>query len=148
MNFLLDLWPRLCRVQALHFESKSRTGSGWVGVGSGQVEASQPQDDVLIWQEHGQWKQNGGRDIRFFNTFRWTKQDGELKLEHLRFGAEQPVFLFQLAPISSTQWRDVEPHLCRTDNYSASLEIEDECLQLSWTVFGPTKDESINYVYR
>lgn len=147
MNTVLDLWPRLRAVQSLRFESQSRTGTGWNGIGEGRVEVETPQAEVLIWREVGQWRQNGGREIRFTNTFRWTQSVDKITLEHLRFGVAQPVFLFQLAPISDHEWRDVEPHLCRQDNYSASLLIESGALRLSWTVFGPTRDESINYFY-
>ena len=146
---LAELWSRLLTVRTLQFESQSRTGSGWSGLGNGQVEASSPSDGVLLWRETGSWRQNGGREIRFFNTFRWTQgEDGQITLEHLRFGESQPVFLFQLAPVAPDEWRDVEPHLCRQDNYSASLCIEPERLKLSWTVFGPTRDETINYLYQ
>ncbi len=113
------LWPRLGRVQTLRFESLSRTGIGWSGVGAGQVEVgapqqvevSAPQEDVLVWKESGQWRQNGGREIRFSNTFRWTRTGEGISLEHLRFGEERPVFLFQLVAVQANEWRDVEPHL-------------------------------------
>lgn len=147
MDSVSFLWSRLSDVQTLHFESQSRTGTDWNGVGNGRVEIEQPQEDVLIWRESGHWQQNGGRDIRFFNTFRWTRQEDKLSLEHLRFGENQPVFLFQLVPIDENTWRDAEPHLCRQDHYSARLVIQDQCLNLSWTVSGPTRDESINYCY-
>ena len=147
MNPTNELWSRLTRIQTLRFESHSRTGIGWSGVGRGSVELVQPQDDVLVWKERGQWQQNGGREIRFFNFFRWTKQDDQLKLEHLRFGEQQPVYLFQLKAVNEREWRDVEPHLCREDRYSVLLQIEEKCLKLSWTVLGPRHDESINYVY-
>lgn len=147
MNFTASLWPRLLRVHSLRFESQSRTGTGWNGVGEGRVEVEVPREEVLIWRESGTWRQNGGRDIRFFNTFRWTRQGNKVSLEHLRFGENQPVFLFQLMPLDDGSWRDVEPHPCRQDHYSASLLIEEGALNLSWTVSGPTRDESINYVY-
>ncbi len=145
---LTEIWPRLLAVQTLHFESQSRTGSGWSGLGEGQVEVTSPHDGVIIWREAGHWRQNGGREIRFTNTFRWTQSDDKITLDHLRFGAAQPVFLFQLVCTQPNEWRDIEPHLCRQDNYSASFLIKPDCLKLSWTVFGPTKDESINYRYQ
>ena len=148
MNPLTEFWQRLLAVRTLHFESQSRTGTGWNGIGSGQVEVTSPSNGVLLWRETGSWRQNGGREIRFFNTFRWTQNhDGRITLEHLRFGEQQPVFLFQLAPATPSEWRDVDPHLCRQDNYSASLHIELDSLKLSWTVYGPTRDESIEYIY-
>ncbi len=143
----LDVWSRLLQVQTLNFESHSRTGKGWSGAGTGLVELASPQHDILVWKEHGQWQQNGGREIRFFNTFRWTKQEEQLRLEHLRFGEENPVFLFELRCVEVGEWRDVEPHLCREDRYSAHLQIEDLGLKLGWTVLGPRHDESINYFY-
>jgi len=70
-----------------------------------------------------------------------------LRLEHLRFGMEKPVLLFDMAPTTDGAWREISPHQCREDCYTASLRIEGEILVVAWTVVGPQKRESISYTY-
>ena len=144
---MLELWARLNAIRTLQFRSESRSCTGWNGVGNGVVNVVMASANSLIFMESGQWQQNGGNLIRFSNRFRWSKQDTHLRLEHLRFGCENPVFLFDMAPDESGVWRDVKPHPCRDDCYSATLELGENRLLVNWSVQGPTKDESIGYVY-
>ncbi len=68
-------------------------------------------------------------------------------LEHLRFGEDHPVYLFDLALAGEREWRSVSPHLCREDCYSAVLIVGDDNIVLRWSVNGPRKQETIEYVY-
>jgi hypothetical protein len=74
--------------------------------------------------------------------------DGNLRLEHLRFGADQPVFLFDLRPEADGMFSSTQPHVCQDDCYSARMVISDDEIQLTWTVAGPEKNETIDYRYR
>lgn len=142
-----QVWEHLRGVTALHFKSQSHTGIGWEGEGAGVVKVSEIMLDVLIFEESGHWQQSGGKEIRFTNIYRWTKLEELLKLEHLRFGPDKPVFLFEMAPDKDGIWREVAPHLCKQDCYSAILQLDDARLLLNWLVRGPTRDEAISYVY-
>lgn len=71
-----------------------------------------------------------------------------MRLEHLRYGADNPVFLFDLAHHSGCEWREAAPHHCADDRYSAVLTLDDHRIILAWTINGPRKDESIEYVYQ
>lgn len=142
-----ELWTRLRDVSALQFKAASRSDAGWDGVGTGIVKVSEPSPGVLIYEESGHWQNAAGREIRFNNVFRWSQCEDHLRLEHLRFGPNRPVFLFEMAPDGDGAWHDLAPHLCRQDHYTATLLIEDERLFLNWSVHGPRHNESIAYVY-
>ena len=87
------------------------------------------------------------QELRFTNVFRWTHIENRLSLEHLRFGPEKPVFLFEMERDADGIWHSIAPHLCREDHYNASLHLEDEHLFLNWTVRGPRHNDDIAYIY-
>ena len=77
---------------AVLFSSKSQCQTGWRGKGRGRVDVSSPGPGVLLFREAGTWEQDGGKEIRFTNTFRWTLVEDRVRLEHLRYGDDKPVF--------------------------------------------------------
>ena len=104
------LWDGLQRVRSVRFISRSDT-PGWDGTGVGSVAVESPSEEVLVYTESGTWQPAKGRETRFSNVFRWTLTGPEsIRLEHLRFGADRPVFLFDVAPGSSGEWASVRPH--------------------------------------
>lgn len=148
---LTTIWQRLSNITALTFESTSQTGNiGWSGEGRGQVVVERIDAATLLFHEQGQWQQNGGKQLAFTNVYRWTAPtDADaLRLEHLRFGSEHPVYLFDLQLADPTTWQSAAPHLCRDDCYTAVMKQTVDELHLSWTIRGPGKDETIVYVYR
>src|SRR5262249_32704997 len=98
------LWERLLRVKQLAFVARSPLKTGWNGAGSGPVAVRLDDSESLIFTESGVWTPEGGREIRFRNVFRWSKAGGALRLEHLRFGEDNPVYLFDLVPVSEREW--------------------------------------------
>ena len=143
----VEIWQRFREVVALRFVSKSHTGIGWSGVGSGVVKVSEPAPDVLRFEESGSWRQEGGKQLRFTNVFRWSLVEDRFRLEHLRFGADNPVFLFEMCCDADGVWHEIAPHPCRDDCYRASLRVANEQIFVSWRVRGPKRDEVIDYVY-
>jgi len=141
------LWDMLCRVGALSFAARSKLPNGWNGTGVGTVEARQVKDGVLTFTESGVWHPEVGRETRFTNVFRWTVAGDVVRLEHLRFGEDHPVFLFDLVPAGEREWRSASPHLCSEDCYAAVLTVRDDGIGLRWTIDGPRKQETIEYVY-
>ncbi|MHC5539218.1 DUF6314 family protein [Singulisphaera rosea] len=71
-----------------------------------------------------------------------------IRLKYLRFGLQNPVYLFDLVPESQRVLTSAEPHVCQEDRCSARMEVGDATVHLSWTVIGPRKDERIAYSYR
>ena len=146
MNNETLLWQRLREVATLRFTSKSHSGIGWGGVGAGLVEVSEPAD-TMVFTESGSWRQDGGQEIRFSNVFRWSLVEGGLRLDHLRFGANNPVFLFEMAADADGIWREISPHPCRDDCYRASMRLGNEQIFVNWLVRGPKRNEIIEYIY-
>ena len=102
-----------------------------------------------MFHESGVWQSVGGGELRFRNIYRWSLAGPRaVRLEHLRFGLDKPVHLFELAPESDTVWASVNPHMCREDCYSARLHLQPEGVRLRWAIVGPRKCEDIEYAYR
>lgn len=145
-----SLWHRLTKLTSLTFTAESeKSNSGWSGVGQGSVCIKMIDDDTLLFHEDGDWSQSGGKTMRFTNVFRWTKivSNGSVRLEHLRFGPDRPVYLFDLKSTAAQLWSACDGHVCRNDVYTATLEVQAKSLDLHWTVSGPTMHESIHYIY-
>lgn len=103
----------------------------------------------MTFTESGSWFPAVGRVLRFRNVFRWSRAEaaGGLRLEHLRFGPDRPVHLFDLVPGQGGLWLSSTPHVCREDCYSAHLAVREGRIEMGWAVRGPSKDESITYFY-
>ena len=145
----MELWGRLERVRWLRIVARSGSLSGWNGVGVGSVVVESPRATVLTFAEAGSWQPAVGRETRFRSAFRWWLVGPELvRLEHLRFGEDHPVYLFDLALVAANSWCSVSPHLCRNDCYSADLQLQEWGLFLRWVIAGPRKQECIEYEYR
>lgn len=146
---LTEVMSLLRRVQSLRFDARSEAATGWDGVGTGAVAVSEPAAGVVVFTEAGTWQPNAPNRaaVGFNNVFRWSAVGEVLRLEHLRFGADHPVLLFDMAPDEAGAWREVSPHLCREDCYTAILAVEGGKLEVAWSIVGPHKRESIHYTY-
>lgn len=142
-----ECMARLAVITKLSFTAASSAGTGWSGRGEGEVRVTRVGEDALRFDERGTWTPAQGKPTTFTNVYRWTRGDDALRLEHLRFGVDRPVFLFALAPTNTHEWRSVLPHVCSEDCYSGELTIAPNEIRLRWTVRGPKKDEDIRYVY-
>ena len=147
MVTISEVWSVLKNVSQLRFEARSAVSTGWNGVGSGKVAVSEPNTATLVFDETGTWEPTEGKATRFKNVFRWSNTGDSLRLEHLRFGADHPVFIFAMALGQDGAWREVSAHVCRDDCYTASLAVEGQKLFVDWSILGPRKQEMIKYVY-
>ncbi len=149
MQTLAEVLSRLRKVQALTFTARSGKATGWDGVGTGKVAVFNEGTSTVVFSESGLWKPSipDRPAVRFNNVFRWSKSGDFLRLEHLRFGPEHPVLLLDMALSSDGRWREVTPHECKEDCYTASMSAEGDLLRVSWTILGPRKQESILYTY-
>jgi hypothetical protein len=142
-----SLWQQLGQVRSLSFVARSSKPGGWNGKGNGKVVVEQPSPNCLTFAEAGVWRPDcGGNGIRFHNVFRWTLLGAAIRLEHLRFGEDHPVYLFDIAPMEG-QWRSISPHQCSDDCYSAELTVHGDAIILRWSITGPKKQEEIEYHY-
>ena len=108
---LTTVWTRLISIRNLSFNASSSAATGWNGTGIGTVDVARPATDVLIYTESGTWTPDGGKQLAFTNSYRWTLLDQTLRLEHLRFGAGNPVYLFDLGIDQDSRMASVEPHV-------------------------------------
>ena len=143
-------WKRLAQITTLQFVARSTGDSGWNGNGSGTVDVGHPDANTITFAETGTWVSAAGRKLNFSNVYRWSlnKSSRQIRLEHLRFGPSNPLYLFDLEPLSECSWKSVSPHVCRDDRYSATMIILPDEIELSWTITGPKKDDTIEYTYR
>lgn len=144
---ITTIWQQLRRINGLQSEYSSRLKTGWNGRGQGRVDVEQPNARTLIFNEQGHWDSTAGMRLPFHNAYRWMLGDDEIALAHLRFGADQPVFLVDLVPAQDHLYA-AKPHPCGEDRYDAQLSIRDSVLLLQWVVTGPAKDECLCYTYR
>lgn len=144
-------WTRLLTVQELTFEARSvaATNTGWNGTGKGVVPVEAVGTGVILFHEKGVWTPEVGRQTTFSNVFRWTidPEAHFIRLEHLRFGPDSPVYLFELVPVAEGVLESSEPHVCREDLYAARMEFDQQTVRLRWTITGPKKAEDISYTY-
>jgi hypothetical protein len=148
---LNKVWKRLLTIQHLSFSAKSKSPvkSGWNGVGKGSVELKLLDNSSCIYYERGTWSSQEDQQFDFSNVFRWTldRSAGVITLEHLRFGPQSPVFLFNLVPVAENILESIYPYICNEDTYFGQLTCDEHFLQLSWRTLGPKKNEEINYLY-
>jgi len=141
------LWEALKKVSqvSLHFRARN-VGKGF---GTGKVEVQRMQDGRLIFQEKGAWRGLNEQEFNFRNVFRWSlnRVDGMMALEHLRFGMNNPVFLFHLIPAGPNYMESAHAHLCGQDTYFGQLELQEGVITLIWRILGPKKNEEITFVY-
>ena len=143
------VWNRLAEVDSLTFVSRSSASSstGWVGEAAGKVAVRRESVDCILFAESGSWRTPEGRSFDFTNTYRWCRDGDSIRLEHLRFGADRPVYLFELIPDGVDRMTSRDPHVCSEDLYTANLQLADDIL-IAWTVVGPKLNERIEYCYR
>jgi len=150
-DIIKAVWKKLGAIKkvAFHAQSRSKEELGWNGKGTGKVHVTQPDEKTIIFKELGSWDGRTGQEMNFSNVFRWTLNEalGTIALEHLRRGANAPVFLFNLAPSGKESLSSVGAHQCEGDTYFGELLFSDYNLRLNWRIIGKKKNEEIDYVY-
>lgn len=148
---VLLFWKQLAKTSKLTFHAKTLLPEehGWNGRGKGEVLVAKDGRDVLIFTEKGSWWNSQGAEINFKNVFRWTlhREAERISLEHLRFGKDHPVFLFELAPTGAGSLASTVPHVCRKDRYFGEVQVAPHAIHFKWRVVGPHKNEAIDYLY-
>lgn len=148
---LLLFWEKLRNIQSMCFSAKSKslTTSGRNGLGKGTVEVKIIDQDILVFYERGTWISIDNNQMDFSNVFRWhlRPKQGVIALEHLRFGADYPVFLFNLIPINVNTLESMDSHICKEDTYFGQVRCDNHFIQFNWRILGPKKNEEIDYLY-
>lgn len=115
---------------------------------SGKVETHKPSEKEIIFNESVKWENEKSLLINSKNIYRWNFLDsGNIKLEHLRLGKNNPVFLVEFYPAVENIWKSIAPHNCNNDLYFSELNLQKENPVLNWTVKGPTENYSLKTAY-
>lgn len=142
---ILTLWSRLQQVNYVEFKSQSHSKKTEVSRGVGSVTSHYDGNSCLIFYEEGK------RDeFDFHNTFRWnlSRLDALIGLEHLRYGINNPIFLFHLTPTSKNTFESLHSHICGEDTYFGKIKCQPHAIILTWRIIGPKKNEEIEYLYK
>lgn len=148
------LWNLLADIRSLDFIADSRsTTSGYNGTGRGNVHQEKPPHTIAcataIWNESGCWSGKDYAPVSFSNRYKWQyNQAGDrIRLSHLRYGDDKPVYLFDLVSTGTSRIACSAPHICAQDRYCAHIEIVCRGFVMRWDIRGPNKDQSLIYRY-
>jgi Family of unknown function (DUF6314) len=148
---LETFWEKLLNIQTMCFSAKSKTLglSGWNGIGKGSVDIKRIDDTIITFHERGTWISEENKKLDFSNVFKWSLNatQGVISLEHLRFGPQNPVFLFELVPVDANRLESLDSHVCVNDTYFGQVRCDKHFIQFHWRVIGPKKNEEIDYLY-
>ncbi len=115
---------------------------------SGVVRVEINSGKEIIFEEQIRWENESSLLMNSKNVYKWTfLTSGNIKLHHLRFGSNNPVFLVELVKSGKKFWESKEPHNCNNDLYSAKLYLEKNSIILQWKVTGPTENYSLETTY-
>ncbi|KIC72367.1 Uncharacterized protein DB42_DE00130 [Neochlamydia sp. EPS4] len=150
-QILLAFWKSLKNITKLTFISRtySKDVKGWNGQGRGEVKVTKQSHTLLIFDEKGTWHNQQGMQFNFYNIFRWglDLKACKISLEHLRQGANRPIFLLHLVPSNPHLLSSLNSYFCKQDIYSGKVYFEPFSFQLTWRIKGPHKNEQIAYSY-
>lgn len=133
-----------------HFSFEATTNrsyEGWAGRGSGKVTSFWHDDNTLIYEEEGVFVTQQQKTLKAKNTYCWRFEDLKVSLEHLRFGYEYPVFLFDLVQVDQMTWKSSCPHQCDLDQYHGTLILQEKGFKLNWLVQKGQEYNRMDYIY-
>lgn len=108
------------------------------------------EEETVTLFERGTWLSVHSREeIAYTNTlrFRFLKDSRRIALEHLRYGKNRPVLLFELDQVGPFAYRSLAPYTCKEDTYTGSVLFDAHYIHLNWQVVGPKKNTSLRAVY-
>lgn len=159
MQTLTDLWTLLNRLNRFSFKVNTNNDSvtGWQGEGQGLIKRRSsvnalktdlPEFGAIIETiERGDYYLSKDRKVPMHNQYLWQFEGDHIRLTHLRFGWDKPVFLFDIIDNGQGELVIRQSHQCAADNYDASLVLHPDSLVMQWRIQGPKKHEVLDYIY-
>lgn len=158
MQTLTQLWFLLNRLNKFSFKVNTDNESiaGWQGEGQGLIkrrgsvtdESVEPELAAIVETiERGDYHVSADRKVLMHNQYLWQFQGDHIRLTHLRFGWDKPVFLFDIIENAQGQLITRQSHQCAADNYDASFILQPDSLEMQWRIQGPKKREVLDYIY-
>ncbi len=142
---------KLASVSNFMFNSSSNKPlNGLDGVGTGDVKAVIENEYSILFYENGRFNNTLNKSIKCSNIYRWNfnEKENKIGLTHLRFGFNNPVFLFDLVFDNDNKLISKAPHICKKDEYHAEMILKDETIQLNWLVKSDIKFNRMKYRYK
>jgi len=134
LKYVID---KLEKVKRLNFKVNHPNPSLNIQLNS-NLNVIRQDNNSIITEELGKWVNNYGQRVVSKNIFKWSAlNDSILKLEHLRFGEEKPLFLVNFYNEKNYLWKSLEPHICGQDIYNAELDIFPTNIKLEWKINTP-----------
>ncbi|QUM79567.1 hypothetical protein HWV01_04205 [Moritella sp. 5] len=158
MQTLTQLWTLLNRLNRFSFKvnADNESVTGWQGEGqglikrrsSGETEPSKPESGAIVETiERGDYYVSADRKVPMHNQYLWQFEGDYIRLTHLRFGWDKPVFLFDIIENGQGELVTRQSHQCAADNYDASFALSPDSLVMQWRIQGPKKREVLDYIY-
>ena len=155
---LNELWILLNRLNRFSFKVNTDNDSvtGWQGEGQGLIKCrgnmTSASDDIEFGSivetiERGDYYISAERKVPMHNQYLWQYEGEYIRLTHLRFGWDKPVFLFDIIENGQGGLITRQSHQCAEDNYDASFTLYPERLEMQWRIQGPKKCEVLDYIY-
>ena len=135
------------------FMSQSLTGSlmNWNGRAKATIDVQSVDTcsgKIIHLFEKGQFCSDcSDSSFPFSNTFKLVCQSDTIAFYHERFGAQNPVWLFDLVAISHNTLINKAVHQCVQDQYTVLITLNEKDIEMQWNIIGPRKNEKINYHY-
>ncbi len=135
------------------FTAQSLHGSwmNWNGQATATVTVTlnaSAQDNIIYLFEKGQFCPNATTNtIPFRNTFKLVCHPDHIAFYHERFGADNPVWLFDLVATDHDTLKNKTIHQCAQDQYSVLVSLNEKNIEMTWHIIGPKKNEKIHYHY-
>ncbi len=158
MQTLIQFWGLLNRLNRFSFKVNADNESvmGWQGEGqglikrrsSGEAAPSKPESGAIVETiERGDYYVSADRKVPMHNQYLWQFEGDYIRLTHLRFGWDKPVFLFDIIENDQGELVTRQSHQCAADNYDASFVLCADSLVMQWRIQGPKKREVLDYIY-
>ena len=159
MQTLTNLWTLLNRLNRFSFKVNADNDSvtGWRGEGQGLIKlrvstydmkTDEPGSGAIIETiERGDYYVTADRKVSMHNQYLWQFEGDYIRLTHLRFGWDKPVFLFDIIENGQGELVTRQSHQCAADNYDASFVLHADSLVMQWRIQGPKKCEVLDYIY-
>ncbi|QUM77671.1 hypothetical protein HWV00_16390 [Moritella sp. 24] len=158
MQTLAELWTLLNRLNKFSFKvnTDNESVTGWQGEGQGLIKRrgnmASVSDDIELGAvvetiERGDYYVTADRKVSMQNQYLWQFEGDHIRLTHLRFGWDNPVFLFDIIENGLGELVTRQSHQCAADNYDASFVLYADNLMMQWRIQGPKKREVLDYIY-
>ena len=135
------------------FTAQSLRGSrmNWNGQAKASVTVNtqtSTQGNIIYLFEKGQFCPDATTSaIPFSNTFKLVCRSDSIVFYHERFGADNPVWLFDLVATDHNTLKNKTIHQCAQDQYSVLVTLNEKNIEMMWQIHGPKKNEKIHYHY-